>query len=166
MTTAIDNAQSVGGQRITTERTEDEIHLEIARCKAKLQYDKVQKYDQDTLTKLIAGKEQHIEKNKMIYKNLKTSIYTVSIRSVLLFFMIFLTYLICNTFQLRRSLKYRFGFLKKFKEHMGMLMKMSFEVNFLLFILSMKFLKPTMTALALVLKYFLQFNILDDINIT
>lgn len=86
MQDAISKAKSLGGERITTERTEDEILLEIARFKAKLKYDTVQKYDQETLTKLIAEKKRDIEKNKSIYQNLKTSIYTVShLRSVISF---------------------------------------------------------------------------------
>lgn len=74
---AVKQAEKLGDERIFTERTEDQLLLEIARCKAKLQYDSVQKYDQGTLTEMIAQKEQEFQEKTQIYDNLKTCIFSV-----------------------------------------------------------------------------------------
>lgn len=74
---AISKAEQFGGERVTITRAEDDILRDISRCRAKLEHDKNQKYDEKTLRELITHKEQELEKNQQIYDNLKISVYAV-----------------------------------------------------------------------------------------
>lgn len=74
----MEKAEQFGLERTSCDRPEDELLREIARCKAKLKYDQVQKYDQATLTGMIAKKEEEFQEKTAIYENLKSCIFTVS----------------------------------------------------------------------------------------
>ncbi|KAI9575195.1 hypothetical protein GQX74_015191 [Glossina fuscipes] len=93
------------GERLISNLTVDEVLMQMARIKAKLERGRPIDLDQDSLQDLIAHKERELETKRLIYDNLKTSIDS-----------------------LRASLRHRFDFIKKFKGHMSMLLTMSFEM--------------------------------------
>uniref|UniRef100_A0A1A9WHF7 Structural maintenance of chromosomes protein 6 n=1 Tax=Glossina brevipalpis TaxID=37001 RepID=A0A1A9WHF7_9MUSC len=93
------------GERIASDLTVDDVLMQKARFKAKLEKGRPINMDQDSLEDLIRHKERELETRRLVYDNLKISIDS-----------------------LRASLKHRFDFIKKFKGHMSMLLTMSFEM--------------------------------------
>ncbi|XP_073832880.1 structural maintenance of chromosomes 6 [Musca autumnalis] len=93
------------GERTESDLSEEKIQDEIAKVKAKLKHGKPVSLDPQSMRQLIVTKKESLRANKGKYENISHSIRS-----------------------LRKSLKFRFDFLKKLKEHMALLLQLSFSM--------------------------------------
>uniref|UniRef100_A0A1I8NV53 Rad50/SbcC-type AAA domain-containing protein n=1 Tax=Stomoxys calcitrans TaxID=35570 RepID=A0A1I8NV53_STOCA len=93
------------GERIDTELSTEELEEEISKIKAKLKHGKPVSLDPQSMKELIKTKKEALEASQGNFDNIKSSVLT-----------------------LRKSLKFRFDFLKKLKEHMALLLQLSFSM--------------------------------------
>ncbi|XP_065365152.1 structural maintenance of chromosomes protein 6 [Calliphora vicina] len=93
------------GERIETEETLEEIRDRIAKIKSQLKHGMPSNLDPHVIRELIATKKGSLEADQVKFDNLKMSIL-----------------------MLRKSLKFRFDFLKKLKEHMAVILQLSFSM--------------------------------------
>ncbi|XP_061389383.1 structural maintenance of chromosomes protein 6 [Musca vetustissima] len=93
------------GERVEGDKSEEQLQDEISKIKAKLKHGKPVSLDPESMRQLIMTKKEALEANVGKYDNIKHSIYS-----------------------LRKSLKFRFDFLKKLKEHMALLLQLAFSM--------------------------------------
>ncbi|XP_037805472.1 structural maintenance of chromosomes protein 6 [Lucilia sericata] len=93
------------GERVDTKENLEEIREKIAKIKAQLKHGLPVNLDPQELRELIATKKESLEANEGTFENIKISIL-----------------------MLRKSLKFRFDFLKKLKEHMAVILQLSFSM--------------------------------------
>ncbi|XP_058980597.1 structural maintenance of chromosomes protein 6 [Musca domestica] len=102
---ACTKAAAEKGERIESDLSGDQLQDEISKVKAKIKHGKPVSLDPQSMRQLIMTKKEALLANEGKYENIKHSIYS-----------------------LRKSLRFRFDFLKKLKEHMALLLQLSFSM--------------------------------------
>ncbi|KAM7347033.1 structural maintenance of chromosomes 6 [Cochliomyia hominivorax] len=93
------------GERIDSKKDVEEVRERMAKIKAQLKHGMPVNLDPQIIRELIITKKEALEASTGTFENLKTSIL-----------------------MLRKSLKFRFDFLKKLKEHMSVILQLSFNM--------------------------------------
>lgn len=118
------------GDRVSTERTQEELHEEIKKLEAKLKHTSAMNENPVLLKEQINSKEHTLKGDISNYESLNLSIQLVKLQFILSLYVSLIYLFFFFLFQLKESRHKRYDVIKKLKQHMVMLLQFTFDVSY------------------------------------